>query len=315
MSELSLLVKQMRHEASGVLSVTLTDAAGGELPAWEPGAHVDVTLPNGFVRQYSLCGDPADRSAYRIGVLRETEGRGGSRWIHQELRVGTLLDVSEPRNHFTFDGGSQVRFVAGGIGITPILPMIREAQSRGLDWHLTYGGRSRQSMAFLDELPADKVTLRPQDEFGHLDLAEALGAPGDGVTVFACGPMGLLDALEEHCRDWPSGALRMERFAAPSAHSAPDADENTGDIEVFAQRSGVELVVPEGESILDGLEKAGIFPGSSCREGICGSCEVKVLEGTPAHHDYVLTAEEKAEGNTMMICVSRAKSCRLVLDI
>ncbi len=312
-----LLVKQVRHEAACVISVLLVDPDGADLPAWEPGAHVDLVLPSGVVRQYSLSGDPADRKAYRVGVLDEPESRGGSRWIHRDLRVGTLLEVSEPRNHFRFTGDpGQVRFVAGGIGITPILPMIREAQARGLDWHLTYGGRARCSMAFVEELPPERVSIKPQDEYGHLDLHEAVGLPEAHKYVYACGPSPLLAALEEHCKDWPDGALRMERFAAPEAEPADHAeDEVVGDIEVRADRSGIETVVPEGESIMDCLEKAGVNTPFSCREGICGSCETKVLEGVPSHHDYVLTNDEKAEGNTMMICVSRAKSHRLVLDI
>lgn len=285
-----------------MVSVLLVDPAGAELPAWEPGAHLDLVLSSGVVRQYSLSGDPADTRTYRLGVQ---VGSG----IHRELRVGSTLEVGGPRNHFRFTGAGRVRFVAGGIGITPLLPMLREARARGLDWHLTYGGRARASMAFLDELPAERVSVRPQDEFGLLDLAEAVGVPEPDTVVYACGPPPLLAALEEYCRDWPAGSLRVERFVAVP----PPAAE--GQFEVRAERSGVDVVVGDGESILDRLEQAGLELPFSCREGICGSCETPVLDGTPLHRDHVLSDDERTAGRTMLICVSRAKSRRLVLDL
>lgn len=315
MTNAKLLVKQLRHEAEGVISIELVDPSGNDLPEWEPGAHLDIVLPNGIVRQYSLSGDPADRARYRLGVLDEPDSRGGSRWIHQELRVGSLIEVSLPRNHFAFTGAKQVRFVGGGIGVTPLLPMIRKAEGQGLDWRMTYGGRTRASMAFLDELQDDRVTVSPQDETGHIDFVRAVGSPAPETVIYACGPGPMLAALEEYCRDWPEGALHLERFAAPAGPAPIAGDEYTGEIEVVAERSGIEIIVPPGEPIMDCLEKAGVNTPFSCREGICGSCETRVVEGVPSHHDHVLTAEERATGDTMMICVSRTRTPRLVLDI
>lgn len=315
MTNPKLLVKQLRHEAEGVVSIELVDPTGADLPEWEPGAHIDTVLPNGVVRQYSLSGNPADRKKYRIGVLDEPASRGGSRWIHEELRVGSLIEVSLPRNHFAFTVAKKVRFIGGGIGVTPILPMIRMAEQHGVDWRMTYGGRTRTSMAFLDELHDSRVTVCPQDETGLIDFVEAVGTPDSETMIYACGPGPMLAALEEYCRDWPDGALHVERFAAPDGPAPVVGGEYTGDIEVVAERSGIEVVVPAGEPIMDCLEKAGVNTPFSCREGICGSCETRVIEGVPSHHDYVLTDDEKAAGETMMICVSRTRTPRLVLDI
>ncbi|MYS82797.1 PDR/VanB family oxidoreductase [Embleya scabrispora] len=309
---MQLLVRQVRWEAAGVVSLILVDPIGKDLPGWRPGAHIDLTVGDGAVRQYSLCGDPDDRKSYRIGVLREADGRGGSRFIHDRLRVGALIDVAGPRNHFPFDPPSRIRFVAGGIGITPLIPMIREAEARGLDWRLTYGGRSRVSMAFLDELDPSRVHVHPADEAGPIDLDTALGDPRQDTAIYTCGPAPLLDALEERASSWPQGALHLERFSAPPA-AAPVA----GDVpfEVVAKRSGVTVTVPADGTILKALEDAGVSTLSSCSEGICGACETLVVDGKPDHRDHVLGEEEKASGEYIMICVSRACTRRIVLDI
>ncbi|MFC9557863.1 PDR/VanB family oxidoreductase [Rhodococcus sp. NPDC056960] len=295
------------------MSLTLVDPTGRDLPEWEAGAHVDLTVGDGSIRQYSLCGDPRDRKYYRIGVLREAEGRGGSLYIHDELRVGALVEVGEPRNHFPFDPPAHIRFVAGGIGITPLIPMIREAERRGLDWNLTYGGRSRASMAFLDELDATRVAVQPADEVGLIDLDRALGDPRADVAVYTCGPAPLLDAIEARAESWPAGAIRLERFSAPASSAVDEGAD--APFEVVAKRSGVTVSVPVGQSILATLDEAGVSTLSSCSEGICGACETPVVEGTPDHRDYVLSDEDKASGSCMMICVSRSSSTRIVLDI
>jgi ferredoxin-NADP reductase len=308
-----LLVKQVRWEAAGVISLVLADPTGQDLPGWEPGAHIDLTVGDGSVRQYSLCGDPHDRKSYRIGVLREADGRGGSRFIHDELRVGELIEVAGPRNHFEFDPPARVRFVAGGIGITPLIPMMREAERRGLDWELTYGGRSRASMAFLDELGSPRVRLQPADEVGLIDLDAALGDAREDTAIYTCGPGPLLDAIEERADSWPQGALHLERFSVPddlAVHEAGDAP-----FEVVAKRTGVTVTVPADATILETLEDAGVSTLSSCSQGICGACETRVVEGRPEHRDYVLGEEEKASGEYIMICVSRTRTPRLVLDI
>ncbi|MFD3947986.1 PDR/VanB family oxidoreductase [Streptomyces sp. NPDC058579] len=306
---LRLIVRRMTWEAEGVLSVELSDPDGKPLPAWTAGAHIDVHV-GGHVRQYSLCGDPQDVGVYRIGVLNEPSSRGGSRYVHTTLRPGQTVAVSEPRNHFVLEDADAYVFVAGGIGITPLLAMAREAARRGAPWRMVYGGRSRVSMAFVSELTAlgGDVTFVPQDESGHIDLDAALSGLSDGTLVYSCGPEPLLAAVEARC---PEGRLRLERFAAPVV-------ERTGDDEAFeveCRKSGLTLSVGADTSILDAAESAGIGVDSSCRDGICGSCETRVLDGTPDHRDFLLSESERAAGATMMICVSRCASGRLVLDL
>lgn len=308
----TLVVHEHETVAEGVVTLTLAD--GTDLPPWEPGAHVDLLLGNGVTRQYSLCGDPADRTAYRVGVLREERGGGGSRFVHDELRAGSAVSVRAPRNHFRLEQAAHYVFVAGGIGITPILTMIAEADAAGAGWTLLYGGRTRSSMAFVDELErhGGKVTLWPQDTHGLLDLDALLGGPRPGTLVYACGPGPLLDAVEARCAAWPEGALHIERFAAAPL-SAPARDEP---FEVELARTGRVLTVPTDRSIVDVVESGtGTTVLTSCSEGKCGTCETGVLEGTPDHRDVLLTPAERAAGDRMMICVSRSCSARLVLDL
>ncbi|MFD5840598.1 PDR/VanB family oxidoreductase [Streptomyces chartreusis] len=307
--ELDLLVRRMTWEADGVLSVELARPDGKPLPAWTPGAHLDLHV-GGFVRQYSLCGDPADPTAYRLGVLNEPSSRGGSRHVHTKLRPGQSVHAVGPRNHFALEPAASYVFLAGGIGITPILAMARCAERDGVPYRLIHGGRSRASMAFGAELSAldGDVTLVPQDEHGHPDLAAALrDLPADAL-VYCCGPEPLLKAVEEAC---PTGQLRVERFAAPVVER--DGDDTA--FEVECRRSGVTLNVDAGTSILEAAENAGLAVASSCRDGICGSCETRVLAGTPDHRDFLLSEAERATGETMMLCVSRCASDRLVLDL
>jgi ferredoxin-NADP reductase len=307
-----LVVTESTTVADGVVSLLLEHPEGEELPAWTPGAHVDLLLSPELVRQYSLCGAPADRGRFRVGVLLDESGRGGSRYVHERLRPGARLPVRGPRNHFPLVAADRYLFVAGGIGVTPILPMVAEAEASGADWSLHYGGRRRASMAFLDELApyGDKVVLRPEDEFGLLDLAAILEPRAD-TAVYACGPEGLLQAVEQRCAGWPPGSLHVERFAAkPVADGAA-----TTSFEVVCQRTGITVTVPEDRSILDVVLDAGVNALSSCQEGVCGTCETPVVEGSPDHRDSLLTDEEKAEGDYMMICVSRSLSARLVLDL
>lgn len=307
---LRLVVERRTQEAAGVVSLVLADAGGAELPRWEPGAHVDLRLP-GFTRQYSLCGDPADRHHYRIGVLLEPAGRGGSQFVHDGLHTGCAVAVSPPRNRFRLGSAAEYLFVAGGIGITPLLPMIAQVAAEGLPWHLTYGGRSRRSMAFLGELATygDKVRVVPQDEFGMLELAGLLAARG-GRHVYCCGPEPLLLAVERLCADWPAGSLHVERFVAPAAEGP---DEPTA-FEVECAESGLTVMVPPDKSMLDALLEAGVDLSYDCREGTCGTCELDLLEGIADHRDAVLSAGERAAGDLVFPCVSRARSGRLVVD-
>ena len=304
-----LVVARREFAAEGVLALTLRHPLGEPLPAWEPGAHVDVVLGPGLERQYSLCGDPADRSAWRIAVLREASGRGGSAHVHEQVREGDKLRVRGPRNAFRLEPAPGYRFVAGGIGITPILPMLAAAEAAGAPWTLLYGGRTRRSMAFTGELAryGDRVTLAPEDETGLLDLPSVLDDVPEGTLVYCCGPGPLLDAVEARS---PSGVLRVERFRPKERRSGGD-----GAFEVELARSGRTLTVAPDVSVLDAVRAAGVEVLYSCTEGTCGTCETDVLEGEPDHRDSVLTEEERAAGETMLICVSRCRGGRLVLDL
>ncbi|WP_411092014.1 PDR/VanB family oxidoreductase [Streptomyces sp. 049-1] len=308
--EMGLVVARRQPAAEGVLALTLCHPRGEELPRWQPGAHVDVVLGPGLERQYSLCGDPADRAVWRIAVLRERVGRGGSAYVHEELKVGDRVLVRGPRNHFRLEAARRYRFVAGGIGITPILPMLAAAEEAGAEWSLLYGGRTRAGMAFTGELEryGDRVTLVAEDESGRLDLAPVVDdVPGD-TLVYCCGPGPLLDAAGERC---PAGRLRVERF---SPARAQPAGPETG-FEVVLARSGRTVAVPPDVSVLDAVRGAGVEVLFSCTEGTCGTCETEVVSGEPEHRDSVLTEEERAAGETMLICVSRCRGRRLVLDL
>jgi ferredoxin-NADP reductase len=307
-----LVVAAREPAADGVVSLVLEDPGGAELPTWTPGAHVDLLLAPDVTRQYSLCGSPSDLTRWRVGVLLDQGGRGGSRHVHEQLEVGSRLRVRGPRNHFPLVASERYLFVAGGIGITPLLPMVAQAEQAGADWTLYYGGRRRGSMAFLDELAAygDRVVLRPEDEYGLLDLATIL-EPQTGTAVYSCGPEALLQAVEQRCAAWPPGSLHVERFAAKPVDEAAEATT----FEVVCQRSGITVTVPADRSILEVVQDAGVNALSSCLEGVCGTCETAVVEGTPDHRDSLLSDEEKAAGDYMMICVSRSQSSRLVLDL
>ena len=311
----TITVVSRRTEADGVVSLELAPRSGERLPPWRPGAHIDVVLPTGHTRQYSLCG-PVEAADWRIAVLREPDGRGGSRWIHDNIRTGSELRVRGPRNNFPLKPATRYLFIGGGIGITPLLPMITEADAAGADWSLLYGGRSLASMAFLPELErhGERVAVRPQDRYGLLDLAGFLGAPDPSALVYCCGPAGLIDAVETHCAGWAPGSLHVERFAA-AAHQLHADEVDLRSFEVELRVSGVTLTVPPELSVLKAVAQAGVSVLSSCEEGICGSCETAVLGGEVEHRDALLTEDERAANDTMLICVSRARNGRLVLDL
>jgi ferredoxin-NADP reductase len=308
-----VLVDRKDAVAEGVVSVILRDVTGATLPAWSPGAHIDLVIDGIPTRQYSLCGDPADLSTYRLGILREVAGGGGSRYVHDILRAGDEVEIQGPRNHFRFVPAPRYRFVAGGIGITPILPMIAAADAAGARWQLVYGGRQRSSMAFIDEVEryGVRVSVRPHDETGLLDLDDILGTPEDDLLIYACGPEPMLVAIEERMTASPPRVLHVERFA-PKQLTEP---ERAAAFEVVLAQSGRTLVVPPGRSILSVVEEAGIPVLSSCAHGTCGTCETAVLEGIPEHRDSVLSPDEQAANDCMMICISRAVSDRLVLNL
>ena len=315
----ALLVRQVRLEADDVVSIELAAPDGQVLPAWEPGAHVDVFLRSGLVRQYSLCGGTTDRRRFRIAVLRETDGRGGSEELHRDIRVGATLTVGRPRNHFRIPESVGYLCIAGGVGVTPILSIVEDAAARGLPVRLVYGGRSRRSMAFVDELrgllPAAAVDIVAQDDRGLIDLAGEVAELPDGWVVCACGPGPMLAALESACDvDGVRDRLVVERFTASEELEARLASAENRPVTVELARSGVTVEVPADQSILQAVQD--IAPViSSCTEGYCGTCETRVLEGAPEHRDTVLTDEERATNQIMMVCVSRALTPGLTLDI
>ena len=311
-----LVVRRRGTPSEGVAVLDLGYPDDAELPRWQPGAHIDLILGDDLTRQYSLCGDPRDLTTWRIGVLLDQASRGGSHYVHEQLHVGSVVRVRGPRNHFTLVDSAKYLFIAGGIGITPIMTMVEAAALAGADWTLLYGGRTRPSMAFADELSQrypDRVTVWPQDEKGLLDLASLLQQPDDDAVVYCCGPEALLAAVEQHCAHWPEGSLHVERFAAkaPTEEQAASALDR---FEVVCQRSGITIEVARDDSILELVEAAGVPITTSCYEGVCGSCKAKVLEGVPEHLDSVLKAPDKEAGD-MILCVSRSRTPRLVLDL
>lgn len=312
--QLSLKVEAVEIEAEGVLSLVLTDGFGGALPVWEPGAHIDVILSPDMTRQYSLCGDPAERDRWRIGVLLAPDSRGGSQFVHTKLHTGDVVQVVGPRNNFRLVEAEHHLFIAGGIGITPILPMIREVSAKGGRWTLLYGGRTENSMAFVKEireLTGGDAHLVPQDKYGLLDLKRFLAAHTPGQVVYCCGPSPLIDAVEALCAGWPSGSLHRERFAPRDRQEVGE----DGEFEVELASSGRTLSVPAGKSLLKVLEEAGCKISNSCRAGICGTCLVKVLDGIPEHNDDLLDDEQRDSCEVMLPCVSRSKTKTLVLDL
>ncbi|WP_258375265.1 PDR/VanB family oxidoreductase [Curtobacterium sp. MCSS17_008] len=306
-------VAARRVVATDVVALDLAPVDGAPLPEWEPGAHVDLEVAPGSERQYSLV-TTTPEGHWRIAVLREPGGRGGSLAVHDRFTVGDEVVVAGPRNHFGFDPSRPAVFVAGGIGITPLLAMIAAAERAGTPWELHYAGRSRSRMAFVDDLVAahpERVAVAAADEHPRLDVVGLLAGPRDAV-VYCCGPRGLMDAVEAAAVHWPAGSVRVERF-----EPAADVDAPGEPFEVELAVTGVTVTVPADRTLLEVAEEAGAFVLSSCREGTCGTCETPVLEGAVEHRDTVLSPEEQADDRTMMVCVSRARrGCpRLVLEL
>ncbi|BBX65158.1 ferredoxin [Mycobacterium saskatchewanense] len=311
--DIDVTVVSRRAAADGVISLVLASQTERELPPWRPGAHIDLIVAPGTVRQYSLTGSPDNRREWEIAVQLEAGGRGGSRAVFDTVWPGSTVTIHGPRNHFELQPADRYLFIAGGIGITPIRAMAHFASTRGVDWRLLYGGRTAASMAYAGELVdrfgMRQVVLRPQDTFGLLDLAGFLQHATGDTLVYCCGPEPLLAAAEKICADLGL-RLHVERFS-PKPLQQGEADQ---EFDVELTRSGVTVHVPVGVSILSVAERAGALTTSSCEEGTCGSCQTTVLDGTPVHRDSVLSAQERAQGDTMMICVSRARG-RLVLDL
>ncbi len=322
MQRLSLCVGDVVDVAERIrlFSLRPLDAAS-LLPAWSPGAHVEVHLTPDLVRSYSLCGDPDDRSCYAVAVAREAASRGGSAFMFERLKAGAVVEVSLPRNHFGLvEDAAMSVLIAGGIGITPLLSMVRRLARLGRPWRLHYAARTGASAAFVDELRAlaaaglgDLVlSLGDAVPRRRLDLATIVAGCPPGTHLYCCGPQPMMRDFELATSNWPAEQVHLEHFGG--AGDAALVGAATG-FAVELARSGRIVLVPQGQTILAALGQAGIDVAHACKEGVCGSCEVDVLGGIPDHHDLVLSAKEKASNSSMMICCSGAKSERLVLDL
>ena len=314
---MKLHVTALRWESDGVISVELQDPAGARLPAWRPGAHIGITLRSGLIRQYSLCGALDDPYRYTVAVLLVADGRGGSREIHQQVRIGDVLEVGEPRNNFELTVAPEYLFLAGGIGITPIIAMLESLRSRPdpPPIRVVYGGRMRASMAYLDRVRAiADVEVVVEAESGLPDIPGLFATSPPGTAVYCCGPPAMLNAVSRVAAEHPRLDLHVERFTADrETPSEPDTGET---FEVELVRRGVTLTVEAGVSVLDAVLEVAPETPYSCTEGFCGTCETKVLAGEVEHRDDLLTEAERQANSTMMICVSRARGgARLSLDM
>jgi ferredoxin-NADP reductase len=313
---LSVVERAVVAHDQDVVMLTFAGADRAPLPPWRPGAHLDIHLPSGRVRQYSLCGDPASTDSYRIAVRRIPDGGGGSAEVHEVLGIGSRVTTNGPRNAFPFTVpgyGSptrRLRFVAAGIGITPILPMMRHVDRLGVDWSMIYSGRSRDSLPFLDEVAefGDHVEIRTDDVHGVPTAAQLLGDCPDGTAVYACGPAPMLTAIRAGLAGRDNVELHFERFAAP-----PVIDGEEFSVRVAS--TGATVQVGAEETLLSALQRADVWPPYSCRQGFCGTCRTRVLDGHVDHRDTLLTEPERADG-MMLICISRAAGGqRLTLDL
>lgn len=313
---LTLRVNHVAAEAKDVMLIELGIAGGGSLPPFEPGAHIQLHLPNGLVRQYSLLNDCRERHRYVLGVGLARESRGGSLYVHAGIRQGMLVQADLPRNHFCLDpGADSYRFIAGGIGITPILSMIRWCEANQKHWQLVYAARSRQRAAFYEELCQfgdGRVYFHFDDErAGPLDIPQMMEAAGENEHVYCCGPAPLMKAVQLAASPLHAEQLHFEWFTAAAAD---ETHEDEG-FWVDLKRSGKSVFVGPSVSILDALEQNGYEVPFSCREGLCGTCETTVCDGEPDHRDFVLSDADRGNRRSIILCVSRAKSARLGLDL
>jgi ferredoxin-NADP reductase len=312
--DLELVVAAVTQESTGVVSLTLADPNGTPLPEWHPGAHIDLVLSEDLVRQYSLCGVPGDPT-WRVGVLREPNSRGGSVHVHERVAPGDRIEVRGPRNNFPLVEAPSYLFIAGGIGVTPMLAMLRSVHAAGTPWRFIYGGRTREGMAFVDEVlgHGDGVVLWPEDTHGFLPLQEEIQALTHDAVVYCCGPEPLIAAVEKVCADLGRPAPLVERFAPKQQDDVAEGSERP--FTVVVNSTGARYEVPVGTTILEVFENNGVYADSSCQEGVCGTCEQRIISGTVDHRDSLLSEKERAANEFMMICVSRATSAELVLDM
>jgi tetrachlorobenzoquinone reductase len=318
MESIEVRLKAIRFEAQGISSFEFRPMPGRELPPFTAGAHIDVHLPNGLMRNYSLLNPQSERNRYVIGVNKDLNSRGGSRYMHESLHVGDVLTISAPRNNFPLDESAEhTVLIGGGIGITPLWCMIQRLEQLGRSWELYYAARNRQAAAFLDELRAlgekvhPRINLNFDQESGgqFLDLNGIVGGAPASAHLYCCGPLPMLGAFEQATASLAPERVHREYFAAK------DAPDTSGGFVVELSKTSRVIQVPAGKTILDAVLDAGIDVPYSCSEGICGTCETRVLAGIPDHRDLVLSKEEQDANDRMMICCSGAKSDKLVLDL
>jgi vanillate O-demethylase ferredoxin subunit len=313
-------VARKSAEAADICTFELVGVGAAHLPGFSAGSHIDVELPNGLTRQYSLCNSPAESHRYLIAVLKESGGRGGSRTMHESVREGDLLTVSAPKNHFALVHDARRHLLmAGGIGVTPLLCMAERLAAMGSDFRMHYATRSRERTAFMRRIRnsnfADKVAFHfndgaPQE---RLDLPAVLANPDADTHLYVCGPKGFMDAVlgEARSQGWDGSQLHWEFFAGTD--SAQRADD--GSFDVRLARSGRVIAVAADKTVADALAEAGVDLPTSCEQGVCGTCLTRVLEGEPDHRDMYLSPEEQAANDRFLPCCSRSKSARLVLDL
>ena len=311
-----LRVKRISYEAESINAYELVLPAGGDLPSFTAGSHIDLHLKNGMIRSYSLVNDQSERHRYVIAVNKDASSRGGSNFVHTAIKAGDIVTVSGPRNNFALREDAECSLlIAGGIGITPLMSMIRRLEALSRPWQLFYAARTRRAAAFLDEFDAIRpnadLNLHFDDEHGGraVDLAAIVGNASANAHLYCCGPVPMLEAFEKATAGRPSGHVHVEYF---QAKQAPAVD---GGFEIRLARSKRTVAVEPGKTILDAVLDAGIMANYSCSEGVCGTCETRVIEGIPDHRDLFLSPEEKAANKTIMICCSGSKSGTLVLDL
>ena len=316
---LTVRVARKAQEATDICSLELVATDGSALPSFTAGSHIDVHLPGGLTRPYSLCNNPAETQRYVLGVLREPVSRGGSLAVHDTLRAGDLLQISAPKNHFPMaHDAKRSLLLAGGIGITPILSMAEHLSASKADFRMHYSTRSVERTAFRTRIAASAFAGQVQHHFDDgdaaqkLDLAAVLAAPQTGTHLYVCGPKGFMDAVLTTARaqGWPEAQLHSEFFSAEVVHLATDAA-----FEVKIASSGKVVLVPKDQTVVQALAAAGVDILTSCEQGVCGTCLTRVLDGTPDHKDSYLLPEEQAANDQFMPCCSRSKSPVLVLDL
>lgn len=317
MSTIEVRVAAKVSEADGICSYELVPVDGAPLPPFAPGAHIDVHLGDGLVRQYSLCNAPQETHRYLIGVLRETVSRGGSHAMHDLVEAGSVLTIGTPRNHFPLVTAPHTLLLAGGIGITPILAMAEALAAQGASFAMHYCARSPKRAAFRERIAASGFARHAHfhydsgDAAQRLDLAAVLAAP-PGSHLYVCGPSGFIDHVlgAARAQGWPDACLHVEYFGAAAIDASGDQP-----FDVKLVSSGQVFTVPAGRTVLQVLAQQGVAVPYSCEEGVCGTCLTRVLEGVPEHRDLYLTDEERAANDQFTPCCSRSRSALLVLDL